>query len=94
MPTLTGTTESTDLQEVVLDGVNNDLLHFPEVHEGHQVCQCRDFHHAVHMAELLQQAQDCHPLQGLAVLLQRHLLNWAGTCKRQASCLPIFAGFW
>lgn len=27
------------LKEVMLDGINNDLLHLSKAHEGHQVCQ-------------------------------------------------------
>ena len=69
----------------MLDSIHNDLLHLAEAHEGNQVSQSRDLHHAVHMAQLLQQAQHSHPLQGLAVLLQRHLIYWAGACKQADS---------
>ena len=75
----------------MLDSVDNDLLHFPKTHEGHQVSQGRNLHHAVHVAELLQQAQHCYPLQGLAVLLQSDLLNWTSTCRQQCVCLVISA---
>ncbi len=80
------------LQEVMLDSIHNDLLHLTKAHEGHQVSQSRDLHHAVHMAQLLQQAQHSHPLQGLAVLLQGHLVYWAGACKQADSRFSSDAG--
>ena len=69
------------LQEVMLDGVDNDLLHLAKVHEGHQISQGWDLHDAVDMTQLLQQPQDSYSLQRLAVLLQRHFLHWAGPCR-------------
>lgn len=73
------------LQKVMLDSIHNNLLHLAKAHEGDQVSQSRDLHHAIHVAQLLQQAQHSHPLQGLAVLLQGHLIYWAGACKRADS---------
>lgn len=72
---------STYLQEVMLDSIHNDLLHLSEAHEGHQISQGWDLHHTVDMAELLQQTQHRHPLQGLAVLLQSYLFDRTGTCQ-------------
>ena len=74
----------------MLDSIDNDLLHLSKAHEGHQGGQGRDLHYAVHMAQLLQQAQHCYPLQGLAILLQRDLLDWTSTCQQAVCCSVAF----
>ncbi len=48
------------MQVVVLDGVHDELLHLAEAEEGHEVGQRGDAHDAVHLRQLLQQAQHGH----------------------------------